>query len=214
MLLILLEIFPFSMLFLVSAGPRLGQSIEERRFTSACPLAPRAVAKRCTAKRKIPVGFSIPTPANELKQPIQPNRLGESFTIYSKCRILYRELQHFLALRGCAGQPGPRAENREWGEMEARWHLAGRVRLCDARSTSQRQEKSLGIDTSYFSWIAAGSPSKDLPGETFKSRPRLPASRCRHFPDRCVPAPAAPPPGPPTPVDKRFPTQYVQDSAS
>jgi hypothetical protein len=31
---------------------------------------------------------------------------------------------NLLALRGRAGQPGPRAENREWGETEARWNFA------------------------------------------------------------------------------------------
>ena len=101
----------------------------------------------------------------------------------------------FLPLKGVPASLGPGLRTVSGAKRTARWHLAGRVRLCDARSTSQRQEKSLGIDTSYFSWIAAGSPSKDLPGETFKSRPRLPASRCRHFPDRCVPALAAPPRG-------------------
>ena len=51
LLLILFEIFLFNMRFLVSAGPLLGQSIEERRITSACPLAPRTAVKRCAREK-------------------------------------------------------------------------------------------------------------------------------------------------------------------
>src|ERR1700726_3708118 len=39
--------------------------------------------------------------------------------VFSNCRILHVVLQHFLAFRGRAGQPGPRAENREWGHKHA-----------------------------------------------------------------------------------------------
>ena len=35
--------------------------------------------------------------------------------------------QHFRAHRGHAGQPGPPAENREWGQVDARRQLAIRA---------------------------------------------------------------------------------------
>ena len=50
--------------------------------------------------------------------------------------------QHVPAPRGRAGQPGPRAENREWGQMDARWQLATRDKVCDARRTPQQRANS------------------------------------------------------------------------
>jgi len=40
--------------------------------------------------------------------------------------------QHFSTPRERAGQPGPQAENREWGQMDARRQLAARDNVCDA----------------------------------------------------------------------------------
>ena len=42
-----------------------------------------------------------------------------------------------LALRGRAGRPGPRAENRGWGEMETRW--ASQAPSCFKNSTMVKQ---------------------------------------------------------------------------
>jgi len=41
--------------------------------------------------------------------------------------------QHLCTPRKRAGQPGPQAENREWGPMDARRPLAARDDVCDAR---------------------------------------------------------------------------------
>jgi len=45
--------------------------------------------------------------------------------------------QHLCTPRERAGQPGPRAENREWGQTDARRPLAARDDVCDARRTHQ-----------------------------------------------------------------------------
>ena len=41
-----------------------------------------------------------------------------------------------------AGQPGPQAENREWGQMDARRPLAARDDVSDARRTHQFERRA------------------------------------------------------------------------
>jgi hypothetical protein len=55
-----------------------------------------------------------------------------------------KHIVHFLALRGRAGQPGPRAENRERGERETRWFLATACHFF-AMSEERRQVRKAGL---------------------------------------------------------------------
>ena len=71
-LLILVEIFLLRMLCLVSAGPLLGQSIEARRITTPCPLAPPTDAKQ-GAREKFPSDF-YPKARKRLKSRDSPSR--------------------------------------------------------------------------------------------------------------------------------------------
>ena len=50
---------------------------------------------------------------------------------------LARNITSFLALRGLAGQPRPRAENRKWGQSET-WRILART--CHRKGRQEREE--------------------------------------------------------------------------
>ena len=86
-LLILLEIFLFSMLFLVSRGRCSASQSKGGESPARVPTSP-SCGCQTVRTRKIPVGFSISTPANDLNTTSFSKSRESSLTIFSKRRIL------------------------------------------------------------------------------------------------------------------------------
>jgi len=61
-----------------------------------------------------------------------PPRLSHDHIVGLFTYLQRNRSQHFITPRERAGQPGPRAENREWGQMDARRPRAARDDVNDA----------------------------------------------------------------------------------
>jgi hypothetical protein len=79
--------------------------------------------------------------------------------------------QYFPAPRGRAGQPGPRAENREWGQMDARWQLATRA--------TQSASANMMVDTTLSDSVTLSDGTSALASVTLSDGITLPMNSQR-----------------------------------
>jgi len=70
-----------------------------------------------------------------------PPRLSHDQFVAMFTYLQRNRSQHLCTPRERAGQPGPRAENREWGQLDARWQLAARDDRYDAGRTQQFERR-------------------------------------------------------------------------
>ena len=119
---------------------------------------------------------------------VQINWMGAQPTVSgveARPGVQFPSLPDLLALRGRAGQPGPRAENRERGKTEARWNLAiafPSVPLPENSPESQKAKLAIAIaqgasiSTSFESDILdsqAGKPDVRRGTSSWSGLPKL-----------------------------------------
>ena len=90
------------------------------------------------------------------------------FTSQHCIQLSLREI-HFFARSGRAGQPGPRAENRERGERETRWNaftVNNQVKSMTEIKPRVRDKMQLAIAIAQGSTASAWARANDVPRQT------------------------------------------------
>jgi hypothetical protein len=89
-------------------------------------------------------------------------------------------IRQIHALRGHAGQPGPRAENRERGNREARWRLAiAHQAVASLEDSSRRRKGLLALAIAQGISIAVWAKHNNVPERTAYRWAREPKVRAK-----------------------------------